>query len=305
MINSTLFSIILSVFLAAPAIALPIQASHSVTPNQGTVGDLFHYEIQTSFDKSIRFNPPEIGLGLNTFAILGHKIVENILDNNQSVYILRYELAKYKPGEFEIPPITLRYIVNNQLVTRQLETLPLQITSVLPTEGIIDMTDIGATFSLDRNLINRWVPLVVSVALGVTGLGIWGWRKQNLVTTTNRQATTVKKPWDLALRALEKLYKQNSLQKGELEVHYFHLSKILKTFLSRVYGQRMIEWTTGEIVSHLEKKMLATETIKRVRHVLVQSDHVKFARSHPLDQDHAIIHDRFQQLIHQIKEFMS
>ncbi len=106
-----------------------------------------------------------------------------------------------------------------------------------------------------------------------------------------------KQAWEEALDQLHALLAQNLIARGELALHHYHLSMILRGFLERRYRFAAVEMTQSEIRYALSRLMI--DPTSQITRFLQYSDRVKFGKYLPggeeLDEMHAWLEEYLRQ----------
>lgn len=89
-----------------------------------------------------------------------------------------------------------------------------------------------------------------------------------------------KQAWEIALEQLRKLIEQNLTARGELVLHHYWLSMILREFLERRYRFAAKEMTSSEI--HIALGRLQIDRSPQILEFLLFCDRVKFSKYVPL-----------------------
>jgi len=89
-----------------------------------------------------------------------------------------------------------------------------------------------------------------------------------------------KQAWEIALDHLHALIAQNLLAKGEVVMHHYWLSMILREFLERRFRFAAMEMTSSEITLALGR--LQIDRVAQITDFLMYCDRVKFGKYIPL-----------------------
>ena len=96
----------------------------------------------------------------------------------------------------------------------------------------------------------------------------------------------VVKPDIYALERLKALQEKQLWQKGEIKHYYIELSDIVREYMENRFHFPALESTTDEIMLQVQKHLADEKMIADVRVLLETSDLVKFAKHHPLVEEH-------------------
>ena len=92
---------------------------------------------------------------------------------------------------------------------------------------------------------------------------------------------SLKPAHERAALELERLKNKEFLEAGKIKEFYSELADILRRYLERGFQVETLELTTLELVKILKEKNFGAEILQRVKHVLENSDLVKFAKFIP------------------------
>jgi LPXTG-motif cell wall-anchored protein len=196
----------------------------------------------------------------------------------------RYEATVFALGEFQLPPIPVRYTLADG-TTGEASSAPLalKVVSLLPKEAAEQkLADIRSPAA-----VGIGTPFWVAVGLAVLLLGalvFW------LIRRRRRQRgievavpPTAAVPADVeALRALDALAAEGLPGRGELRSFYIRLTAIAKRYLERRLGAPVLEMTSAETLAFLRAHPHAGELLSVVRDLAEAADRIKFAKGEGL-----------------------
>jgi len=141
---------------------------------------------------------------------------------------------------------------------------------------------------------NGWIAvliLVISVAIF-----LYLRKRKNNIATPPVRAVSLKKRTLLAIDGLEK---SKLWEKNQLKEHFVELSFILRSYLSSRFEIHLLERTTKDALLLLKQKGLSDDILVAIKQILEQSDLVKFAKSHPSENDILKVSAIARQVIYQ------
>ncbi|MDX1651118.1 MAG: hypothetical protein R3277_01415 [Brumimicrobium sp.] len=123
-------------------------------------------------------------------------------------------------------------------------------------------------------------------------------------TLKKRKKGKVILPLSLREETLKKIdaLEESKGYEHDLKEFYFDLSLLLRDFLARHYGMRMLDKTTSEIEDILAFKGLEKHTVKLTTKVLTQSDMVKFARSNPPREEVFAVTNEARRIVNEVAD---
>ncbi|MCP4214317.1 MAG: hypothetical protein GY765_06655, partial [bacterium] len=104
-------------------------------------------------------------------------------------------------------------------------------------------------------------------------------------------------PLEELQQRVRQLESDSLLRKGEVKLHFLHLTEILKHFLSRTYRFNAEELTTYETIYDLKKHETETPVVNHMDSLFSTSDLVKFAKYIPEAETLQDVSERLDELI--------
>lgn len=266
---------------------------HSISPQSGTVGDIFTYQMTASQVDKLPVLATE---NKGDFQILSRRVEAKGKGGGHD-FILTYQVAIYKVGEAVFPTQTVQIQENGQTRTVFLPALPVSIHSVVTQDlKTAALKDIAAPLRLSIS----WKPYVLSglafILCGILGyLAYKKWKKKYEKKALIQP--DFKTPSEKALEALQTLKEKEYLGQGLIKLHYLALTEIMKHYFSELFDMSLADMTTDEVVTFLSHK-LDEQTLRRVKNLLQSSDLAKFANDQLTLQEHQ---DNWERALESIK----
>ena len=139
---------------------------------------------------------------------------------------------------------------------------------------------------------NGWIAVLILVF----SVAIFLYVRKNNIATPPVRAVSLKKRTLLAIDGLEK---SKLWEKNQLKEHFVELSFILRSYLSSRFEIHLLERTTKDALLLLKQKGLSDDILVAIKQILEQSDLVKFAKSHPSENDILKVSAIARQVIYQ------
>jgi len=253
-----------------------------------TIGELVKYSITVTRDESVQVEMPGLAANLGGFEIRDYQVHEPKKINGQIVEQFDYVISTFDVGEFEIPPLTIRYKTAGDTTTRELktETIKLIVQSLKPNpEG--DIKDIKPPLEIPRDL-RRWIILAGIVLLLLTAAAVAAYiirKKLRGEALIPKKVTPPRPAQEVALEELEALTKSGLLEAGAVKEFYIRLSEIIRRYIEGRWRIIAMEMTTGEVVEDLRQAEVPDEVVGMVEEFLESCDLVKFAKYLPTDEE--------------------
>lgn len=256
------------------------------TPNRIAIGDTLTYVVTITHD-------PLDHIKVTTQNFSPYECLATSVNVQANTTILTYTLQGFNPQEPYIPTQTLTLQTSGS-GTKQVLVPPyfIEIKSAFsPTEDRLLQPSYQADF-----WVSAWL-------LGLTALGIvlvylgyrWLKKRQNPPVSPPIQEN-LETPLEKALRALQALQDQKFIEKGLLKEHYIGLTEILKHYFETRYEVSLLDQTTEETL-RLLGRFLQDQQCRRIQHVLMESDLIKFAKWTPSLQEHEALFNKVKDIL--------
>lgn len=265
-----------------------ITISSEVDKAQITIGDLIRYTVTVTHDEQIAVEMPGLGANLGGFDIRDYEVEDPFTEDKQEIARVHYIISTFFTGEFEIPPLTVTYFVENDSTAKSLSTEPIKIIveSVKPSEEG-DIRDIKPPVQLPQTLWDqyRWY----FIGAGILFIAIIAFivykRKKEGKSILPEKPETKRPPHEIALAALDALKSSGLLEAEEIKRFYIELSDIIRRYIEGRYFIIAIEMTTTEVLEGLSEADIQENDYHLFQTFLDRCDLVKFAKVIPSDSD--------------------
>lgn len=283
--------IIVAAFAATLAFAdePPVTVSSAVDRSRITIGDLIEYTVTVAHQKNVKVEMPGLGANLGGFEIRDYRVDEPRQEGDHTVSVYRYTISTFFTGDFEIPPLTIRYTVPGSGKSRNLATekIKIKVESVKPSEAG-DIRDIKPPVEIPRDWkrIASWASVGAGLLLLTAGGFFWyrRWRQGKGLLPVRLEPP--RPPHELALEALARLETSDLLALGAIKAFYIEVSEIIRRYAEGRYGFIALEMTTEELLEALSRAGVNTEVHECFRVFLERCDLVKFAKYEPPAEAH-------------------
>lgn len=290
-ISLTLFWLGLTVGVWLPAAPLPPEAPISIISSVDrstiTIGDLITYTVKIEHDETINVILPSLGENLGEFEIRDYTVYDPVREKDRTLDRVDYIISTFETGEFEIPPVEVRYTIPPDKEEHILKTESIKITvdSVKPSEEG-DIRDIKSPWEIEYD----WRPLLffglaglLVILLGI-GLFIYLRKKRKGETLLPRKRQPERPPHEIAYEELRRLEQSNLLKKGKIKIYYSEIAAIIRRYTENRFQIEAMELTTSQLLGELEN-IQEESLIDLYRKLLELCDLVKFAKFSPeMDQ---------------------
>ncbi|MBN2012392.1 hypothetical protein JW960_23890 [candidate division KSB1 bacterium] len=278
-------------------IALPVRGNSGsiaieskVDRAKMTIGDRVRYSIIVTHGDSIQVEMPEFGINLGAFEILDYNDHDPKRVDDQFVQERDYIISTFDVGEFEIPPVAVRFTAVGDSNSQELKTeiIKIEVESLKPSEEG-DIHDIKPPYEIERNwsnIIRLNAAALTLILIGVLIFYIIKRRREGKSLLPMREKPP-RPPHEIALEALDNLVKSTLLADGEVKQFYIELSDIIRTYIEGRYFIIALEMTTDQLIDNIRQSNVETDVIAQVRDFLATCDFVKFAKYRP-GQDESV-----------------
>ncbi len=266
----------------------PISIISSVDRSTITIGDLITYTIIIDHEKSVNVIPPSLGENLGEFEIRDYTVHVPVKENDRILERVDYIISTFETGEFEIPPVEIRYTIPPDTEENIIKTESINITveSVKPSEEG-DIRDIKPPWDIEYD----WRPLLIYgfvgllVVLVIMGAFIYLRKKHKGETLILRKRQPERPPHEIAYEELRRLEESDLLKKGKIKIFYSEIADIIRRYTQNRFQIEAMELTTSQLLNELEN-FQEESLIHLYRNLLELCDLVKFAKFIPESSQH-------------------
>lgn len=255
-----------------------------------TIADELRLTIEVVAEDGVDVEMPQFGEQLSEFTIRDYRKWSGVPEDGRRRWKQQYDLDIYLSGDYEIPPITARFIDRRgpedgtgKVIESEITSEPIAIKVNSLLEGEFDPTqfrDIKGLVELPAEpdwTVAEWIAGLGVAALLVTAMALWMWRQR-----AADSGTPAVPPHRWAFEQLDELERQQLPALGRTHEFYFLLSGILRGYIERRFSLRAPEQTTGEFLDIIQDHALFTPDQKNLlREFLQACDMVKFALHEP------------------------
>ena len=297
---------VLSLFLVNIAFSATgkVTLEAKVDKNRIRIGDLITYTISVTYDDSVKIEMPSLGANLGAFEIRDYEDVKPEKKDGVIVQKREYVISTFDVGDYEIPPVTVRYSLPGDTTWQALTTEKLKITveSMKPSEEG-DIRDIKPPLEIpfDWWRLVRWIGAGI-VALIILGLILYYFkRRREGKSLLPRREKPKRPPHEIALDELEQLKQDQLLEKGEVKQFYSRISDIIRRYFEGRFFIPALEMTTGQLMDAMGKAEIEPEVIEISEKFLNLCDLVKFAKYVPSNEENQSAMDSAFQIVEMTK----
>ncbi len=199
-----------------------------------------------------------------------------------------YIITSFDTGIHVIPPFPFSFTSENEkrpdTIFSDSLFLKVNLVDVDTTQSIMDIKSPWEIPFQWRDYIPHFIAGLLIVAVIVAVLYYFMRRKRGLPFFPERIIPALP-PDEEALEALNKIKKEKIWRNGLIKDYYTSLTDTLRHYIERRFGIPAPEFTSAETILALRNKELNDETAKKLEHIFVVADKVKFAKGNPVSTE--------------------
>ncbi|MCW5979441.1 MAG: hypothetical protein KIT09_15295 [Bryobacteraceae bacterium] len=252
----------------------PASLTLQLSRRQITVADNVELRLEAEAPEGQSVEFPELGNKTGEFAVTGSETSPpRLLENDRIAVSRAWTLEPFLPGEYEIPPLKVRFGAAGIETERQ----TVRVTSTLQEGQKADLREIGPPVELPG--LSGWVYFLLGLSAATLAFGAYAlWRRRNAA----KKARAALPAHESALAALRKLMAEDLIGKGQAKLFYQRVSAILRHYIEDRFALRAPERTTEEFLNDLRNNQaLLSRQKELLKRFLEHCDMVKFAEYQP------------------------
>ncbi len=282
----------------------PVSISSSVDKSNITIGDLITYTVSVTHNKDVEVHMPGHGANLGGFEIRDYEVKDPEKVDGKIVKSVSYMISTFLTGEFDIPPLTIAYILPGDTIPQSLttESIHIVVESMKASEAG-DIRDVKPPLEIPKSwwTIGRWIILSVGILLiGILIYVLYRRKKAGKGLLPVRE-TPPRPPHEVALEGLEALRTSDLLENGEIKLYYIQISEIIRQYIGGRYFVVAMEMTTTEVLEGLRNEEIEDDIFLAFQTFLNRCDLVKFAKYQPSNIETEEIFDMATDLVQRTK----
>jgi hypothetical protein len=275
-----------------------------VDKNKITIGDLIQYSIIVTRDENVNIEIPDLGANLGAFEIRDYNDPDPEKRNGEIIQHREYTISTYDIGDYEIPPVTVRYTIGEDSIWKELtsEHIKINVESLKPSEAG-DIRDIKPPLVIEKDwmrIIRFVVAGVIIVLIGIL-VFIYIKRRREGKSFIPHREKPKRPPHEIALEELELLLQDELLEKGEVKQFYIRISEIIRRYIEGRFFIVAIEMTTTQLIDNMNEAEIEKEDVQLVEDFLMQCDLVKFAKYIPTSEENQKVIDQAFEIVNKTK----
>lgn len=247
-----------------------IKIKQSLDKTEAYIGESIKYKIEIYSQKDViySFNGVEFQEEPEIMAVIS---TNKKIKSSSAIY--EYTIAFYDNGNYTLPTFQIDYNHKGQMKNIKSEELSVSVISLSDGQTLPDIKK----YAVIPYPFYVWLILLVGVIIliALIVLLIKGIKKKK-----EKAAINIYIPEDEeALTALNKLKKKQNEKYIDFTAYYFHLTEILRRYITRRFDLPILEMTTNEIKRYIKKE--AIPDYDAIISFLIYSDLIKYAKQKP------------------------
>ncbi len=277
---------------AANTFSQNVIATAKLDSNKILIGDQVKLKLQLSYPSKTAISWPDFKDTLNKhIEIVQRSKIDTISNDGKKITLGQtYTITSFDSGGYYVPQISFKYKNSGDTVYFEAltDSLLLNVNSI-PVDTTKAIRDIKGPLSVPWTFMEM-LPYIIGVILlaAIIWFIIWYIRKRKkgepLIGFSKPKIPADKE----ALLALEELRNKKLWQNNKVKEYYTELTEITRIYIEKRYGALAMEMTTDEIMDSLSSFSIRDVVKKKLRQMLILADFVKFAKAHPLPNEHDI-----------------
>jgi hypothetical protein len=262
--------------------AQEIKVTASTDTTDYLIGDQIKYNLVINADKNIFIINPFFRDSLRNVDVI--KLSDPIITDTDSGKTIKYEalLSRYDSAQVTIPPIKIEYRAKGDTTLKTILSNPVTFNvHTLKVSMKEDIKDIKPPI----RLFNYLFIIYIAIALLILAAGYFIYRKylknkpQQVIKPKEEKIPT----YQLALRKLNQLDKEEVWQKGFIKEYHSRITEIIREYFEKQFGLPALELTTTDTLKLLRKHPSGVKVLDITSQFLNNADLVKFAKYTPLE----------------------
>ena len=258
------------------------QLSANIDSTNVKIGEEIVLKLTVETEKLVALKFPEKNL-FGSLELLKSHNVDTIVKSSKTLFVKKYSLIQFSPGEYTIPKLEVR--VNNKVLFT--DSIKIKVVGVKTDPNKQNSYSAKPIFksSKPQKNTNNWILILLASIAAAVGLVIY--LRNRRLHAELKEKEEAPPPYELAKRSLFELNKTILIENLNIKLFYSELTLIFRKFLNKTIYNKSLESTSEEIVNELRALevtggfKLTEKTLLSLRSAMQRADMVKFAKSLP------------------------
>lgn len=264
----------------------PVAVLAGLNRTHGTVGDPVVLTVTVRYAPGVQVNTDGLESQFAPFEVLSAEPpVDQRAPDGTNERRLRFTIAAYQAGSFQLPALTVPYTFNGQSAQAQGQPLSFMVDSVIPRgDKATDIRPLKPQLDLPLPAAAglRWLIAAGVAALVLVAMGLLAWRLRRRAPSPALAEIPSLAPLEAEARAeLDAIVADELLARGDYRTHYARMAECIRRYLSRRYGFPASALTTAELNERMVRSGVGRWRARLVTGLLAECDAVHYAHYLP------------------------
>ena len=255
------------------------------------IGDQVNLTLELEKPENLTMDFPVLAENISEYIeILRQSPIDTfILENNTIRLVQSFLITSFDSGEHRIPPFWFRLHLDNRIDSVASNELFLKVFT-MEIDTARGPTDIKMPYGAPLTLkeVTPWI-LGILLLAGILFFIFYyiSRRKRNLPVFV--LPSKPKEPAHVvALRKLDRIKDEKLWQRDKIKEYYSQVTNVLRTYIEERFAIPAMENTSEETLTAFMARgsLLSEKSMSNLRQILSLADLVKFAKYHPMPDDH-------------------
>ena len=272
--------------------AQKIQAKAVIDSTNILIGDQINLRIELDQPNNVNIEFPVIGDSISaSVEVIARSPLDTFqLDEKEQIKITQnLTITSFDSGKQVVP--SFQFLLKYGELYDTIETMPAEFfvhsMPIDTTKGPVDIKrPYGAPVTLKE--VSPYILGIILIGALLFFLFYYIQRKRKNKPVFARPAKPKEPAHVIALRELDRIKEGKLWQTEQIKTYYSMVSDTLRTYIENRFGIPAMEYTTEETIRafELNKDFISSKSFEELKNILSLSDLVKFAKYHPLPDDH-------------------
>jgi predicted secreted protein len=282
-----------SLFLILPKLseAQRIKATASLDSTHILIGDQVNLTLELEKPENIRIDFPVLADNISEYIeILRQSPVDTVIIENNAIRLVQnFLITSFDSGEHRIPPFWFKLHMEDRVDSIPSNELFIRVFT-MEIDTTRGPTDIKMPYDAPLTLkeVTPWILGIILLAGIIFFIFYYISRRKRNLPVFTLPVRPKDPPHVVALRELDRIRDEKIWQKDKIKEYYSQVTDVLRTYIEDRFGIPAMEYTTHEIMRAMAaaKDQLSDKSRANLGQILPLADLVKFAKYHPLPDDH-------------------
>jgi hypothetical protein len=270
-----------------------IKATASLDSTNILIGDQVNLILELEKPENIRIDFPVLAGNLSEYVeILRQSPIDTtILENNSLRLVQNILITSFDSGEHRVPPVWFRLHLDDRIDSIPTNELFLRVFT-MEIDTTRGPTDIKMPYDAPLTLkeVTPWILGILLLAGIIFFIFYYISRRRKNLPLFVLPVKPKEPPHVIALRGLDHIRDEKIWQKDKIKEYYSQVTDVLRTYIEERFSISALEYTTEETLRDFRAQsgLISSKSMSNLTQILSLADLVKFAKYHPLPDDHQL-----------------